>query len=163
LYVFVTFYDGSQRHLVYDEVLDQWMLWDLDATAPEVLETGTPGEVMWASTYKILKSGSSASNDDGTTITSSYTSGGQSLGAPGSEAVLREARAFYSGSPTFALATNLGAFSSATAFTAGSGSRGYYRTSARGQYHQYKIAGTGSWDVRSLTLMASGSRDVGAL
>jgi hypothetical protein len=155
---------GNFRTLIYDTIAGTWLVWDLTAgqsvqptNAIEwVTTTGLPA-VYVASGAKIYSLSSTATTDDGTAISWSYTSGKYRLGEPGFAAITRESSMFGTGTPTLTLLSDLYAnqSGSVTLGTAPTPALGWLQKDQEAHYFQYTISGSTAAMIENLTHIVS--------
>lgn len=147
--------DGNPRVLVFDRPTSTWALWSIPAIAAPMPIFGvgfrsnsrskTPYFVDDA-TADIYYFSDSATTDNGSAISWSYTSGSDALGNPGQAKVIAESAMWGTGTVTLQVASDFGAVDTGSAVTLGTSpaiARGWQQIDREGTYLQHKLSGSG--------------------
>lgn len=154
---------ATYRSLVYDTLLNEWLLWDLSgnqSAAPtnvaEFVDSSKRPTAYVAAGAKLFQLTQTGTSDDSQAIVSSYQSGFEPFGTPGQKKVAREISVEGSGSPTLSIYTDFGSTdtnaATVTLGTAPAVDDAVHRKAYRGRTFAYNLAASsGRWAVTRLT------------
>jgi hypothetical protein len=147
--------DGNHRILVFDRPSGTWTIWNIPAVASTMPIFGagfrsnsrsrTPYFIDDATT-DIYQYSESATTDNGSAISWSYTSGFDALGSPGQAKVVGESAMWGTGTVTLQVASDFAAVDTGSAVTLGTSpaiARGWQQIDREGTYLQHKLSGSG--------------------